>query len=517
MDYNELIADAKTFFNNGDYNTSLELTLKLLKGKPNLEEGLFLAGQNSLALNDANSAARFFSDLVHNYPKGDYYYLLGQAQAMNDDGMNAIANFELALHKNCSKNSKGRIYKIMSMINVEMGRYEDGIRNIENASQFIGLDLELLKNRYLCYAGLEEYRKAIAACNQMKLISPSSYEAYSMSFEILMKLEMYDEAEKELKRANRSIKPLPQLYFEDKVKFILGSKAENNMNNLNNDILYDILGVYSASLDNLYNNNMDYEEAFSLFLRGAQVYLQLKDGKSALRLANYLWDIPSAYKKKESILETRLKTEEELEEAYLYEFFDNLGSLDFDERNEDFQKVQARLTKLDSIPDGNSDKKTDDKEFPDYQLEDNQKEIIWGIELSAYEILIKHAIEQEAEEHESKDKESEKLIKKELEKAELLKNSKNINSCYLGTYSMLRCNKLLNTDNWRKSYEEAITYWRNQRLLNPDDLLALPYEIRCLIDLRRFDEAESKIERLPAQSKTLLEEVLKLEKSDCVD
>ena len=176
MTYEELLADAKSMYYSGDYSKALELSMKTINKNPDNEEGYLLAGQAALAIKDANAASKIFSDLVRLNAKGDYFYFLGQAQAMNDDGMNAIANFESALEKNCSSNNKGRIYKIMSMINVEMGRYEDGIKNIENASQFIGLDLELLKNRYLCYAGLEEYRKAIAACNQMKLISPSSYE-----------------------------------------------------------------------------------------------------------------------------------------------------------------------------------------------------------------------------------------------------------------------------------------------------------------------------------------------------
>lgn len=497
MEYKELISEAKSFFINGEYSNALEYSNKSITVNPKQEDGYLLAGQVALALNDANSAARYFSDLVKLKPNGDYFYLLGQAQAMNDDGMNAIENFERALQRDCSSNNKGKIYKIMAMLNVEMGSYEDGLKNIDNASQFIGLDMELLKSRYLCYAGLEEYRKAIAACNQMKLISPSSYEAYSMSFEILMKLEMYDEAEKELKRAHRSIEPLPQLYFEDKVKYILGSKAKNDINNLNDDLLNEILGVYAAALDNVYKNKADYEEAFSLILRGAQVYLQLKDGKNALRLANHLWNIPSAYKKQESILETKLKTEEELDEAYYYEFFDTLDSLDFDEKNEEFQKVQARLTQLNNIPDRPTVKRKVDDDYADYHLDDNQKEIILGIELSAFEIL--------------------KEYDQQLLRAESLKKSKNINSHYLGVYSALRCNKLLNSNNWKQNYEEAISYWRNQRLINPDDILALPYEIRCLIDLGRFDEAESKIAKLPAKNRDLLEKILQQEKEDCGD
>lgn len=490
----EYLSDGMIEFNKGNYLEALNYAKQVIKMNSKCEDGFLLAGQVALALSDANMAAQFFSDLVRVAPKGDYFYLLGQAQAMNDDGMNAISNFEKALQNGCSTENKGKIYKIMSMLNVEMGSFEDGLKNIENASIFIGLDLELLKSRYLCYAGLEDYKKAIASCNQMKLISPSSYEAYSMIFEILMGLELYDEAGKELERARRSIKPLPQTYYNDKAKYILVAKTKNDSNNLTNEILNDVLNVYAESLDNMYMAQPDYDTIFSIILRGAQTYLQLNDGKNTLRLTLLLWDIPSAYKKRESLLEVKLKTEEELDEVYYSEFFDKLGSLTSDEVSEEFEKVEDRLTPLTGIPDKQSDQNSEDNIIDSYVLSDNQKEIIWGLEISAYDLL--------------------KEYNNELKSAERLQGSDNINSNYFGKYSVLRCKKFLNHENWKKNYENAIGYWKNQRLENPDDILALPYEIRCLIDLESFDAAESMIEKLPAQTKDSFKKILKQEKSE---
>lgn len=493
LNYTRLISEAKLFFYNGELDKALEFTDKAIQEQPNNEDAYLLAGQISLSLADANAAAKYFSDLVRINSRGDYYYLLGQAQAMNSDGMNAIVNFERAIQKGCSPENKGKIYKIMAMLNVEMGNFEDGLKNIENASVFVDLDLDLIKSRFLCYSGLEDFKNAVAACNQMKLISPSSYEAYSMSFEILMKLEMYDEAERELNRAFRSIKPLPQMYFDDQVKFLLTTEAQNGKEPFNDELIHKVLKVYAKALDNLYNTSSDFDSMFSVILRGAQAYLQIKDGHNALRLARCLLDIPSSYIRREPLLESKLKTEEELEELYNSEFFATLGTLSFDERTEEFEKLKERLTPLDKISQGAMDRTQKNEANISYKLSDDQKEVIWGVELSAYDLL---------HEYES-----------EMKVAECLQGSNNTNSSYLGKYSILRCQKFLECENWRKNYENAVGFWKNRRLVNPDDLLALPYQIRCLIDLGRFDEAERLIEKLPADNKTILSEILKEEMS----
>ena len=493
IENNALLSEAKMLFFKGEFDKALETSKKAIHESPKNEDAYLLAGQVALSLNDANAAAQYYNDLVRVNPRGDYFYLLGYAQTMNDDGMNAIINFEKALHLGCSAKYKGNIYKMMAMLNVEMGKFEDGLKNIENASAFIGLDLDLLKSRFLCYSGLEDYKNAVASCNQMKLISPSSYEAYSMSFEILMLLEIYEEAKNELMRAYKSVSPLPQQYYDDKVKYVILTKTKGEAENFTDEVMNEVLHVYSEALDNLYKTSLDCDNAFSIILRGAQTYLQKKDGRNALRLARLLWDIPSTIKRKESLLEYKEKTEEELEETYNTEFFNTLGTLTYDERSEEFEKVKERLTPLDAI--AQSISKTDQENEFDitFKLNDDQKEIIWGIELSAYDLL--------------NDYES------ELKTAQFLKKSQNINSSYLGKYSVLRCQKLLNSENWRKDYENAIVFWKEKRMMNPDDILALPYQIRCLIDLGSFEEAERLINKLPAHSGTMLTEILNEEKS----
>ena len=492
MNYQELITDINSCLISKDYTKAVKLSEQAVKKEPKNPEAYMLAGQASMALNDPNRAAQFFSDLVRISPKGDYFFMLGQAQAMNDDGMNAISNFEKALQKNCSTQNKGLIYKMMSMLNVEMGDFEDGLKNIENASMFISLDLDLLKNRYLCYAGLENYKQAVASCNQMKLISPSSYDAYSMILEILLKLEIYDEAEKELSRARRSVRPLPLAYYNDKARYILASGTKNDGNNISDKVLKDILKVYSSALANLYKNTTDFDAVFSVFLRGVQTYLQLKDSENALRLINLMWDIPSAFRRKEPLSEFEPKAEEELEESYNSEFFGTISSMSDDEKSESFEKAKKSLTPLSKIPEKQSQNKHED--IPQYSLDIHQKEIIWELEISAYDL--------------SGDYEN------MLKSAERLQGSKNISNNYLGKYYALRCKKLLNQENWKKNYENAVGYWKNQRLENPGDLLAMPYEIRCLIDLGRFEDAENMIERLPSQSRPFFTQLLEKEKSE---
>lgn len=495
---NEYLEDGKLAFVGGDYLATINNAKQAVQVDVNCEEAYLIAGQAAIAISDANMAAQFFSDLVKINPIGDYFYLLGQSQAMNDDGMSAIANFEKALQNNCSVENKGKIYKTMALLNVEMGLFEDGLKNIENASEFIGLDLELLKSRYLCYAGLNDYKRAIAACNQMKLISPSSYESYSMAFEILMDLGMYEEAQNELKRAHRSIESpsqssLPQSYYDDKVKYILVSQTENNSENLTDKILLDILEVYDVALQKLYLHSVDYDRAFTIILRGTQTYLQLNDGENALRLIDMLWDIPVTYKRRMPLLKSIPKTIEELNEAYQSDFLYDLSSKTDDERNESFAKANELLTPLKDIPNKQT-QPTDTPTFAPYDLETSQKEIIRGLEISAYDLI--------------KDYEA------ELQSAMYLQQSTSINSSYLGKYVIIRCEKLLGKEKWQIHYQNAIGFWKNQRLINPDDILALSYEIRCLIDIGNFEEAMKKINKLPVQNRDVFTAMIEQEKGE---
>lgn len=502
MDYTQMMSEAKVLFYNSEHEEALELCKAAIASYPSKEDAYLMAGQIAFALGDPNLAAQFFSDLVKINPLGDFFYLLGQAQAMNDDGMNAINNFEKALQHNCSTENKGKIYKTMAMIDVEMGHYEDGLQNIENATEFVGFDLDLLKSRYLCYAGLQDYKHAISACNQMKLISPSSYEAYSMAFEILMDLEMYDEAGKELQRAKRSVCPLPQAYYDDKAKYVLISSTGNSREKLTDKVLLSLLNVYAAALNNLYLHFVDYDKAFSVVVRATQTYLQMNDGNNALRLVEILWNIPLAYEKKIPLLEFLPKSVEEMDAEYEAEFLYTAGALTDDERSENYEKVKNTLTPLKNIP-GKKNTEEEQQSFEPYELEASQKEIIWGLEISAYDLLAENEQEIESAKH---------YYAHEMEAAKHLQGSQSINSNYLGKYTVLHCEKCLNADKWRIHYQNAIGFWKNQRLENPDDLLALSYEIRCLIDIEEYEEATKKIAKLPMQNRQFFEDLIKQKK-----
>ena len=138
-------------------------------------------------MDQPNEAVGYFKKATEiDKTNGNGYFLLGYAQIMSDDTVSALKSLTRALETNCDAVLKGQIYKMMSMINTDQGDYENALLNIKQAEAQIGLDYELLQQKAGCYASLQDYHKTVFTLNQMKLIKPNDYMAYSLAFNVFM-------------------------------------------------------------------------------------------------------------------------------------------------------------------------------------------------------------------------------------------------------------------------------------------------------------------------------------------
>ena len=177
--YEELIASSSSAFGVGQYAEALEFAKVAITINEKEVEAYSWAGKACMSLDMPKEATEYFTKAVSiDKSNGNMYFLLGYAQALDNNTALALKSLTKALENNCDDAFRGQLYKIIAMINRETGEYKNALINLDQAERFLDLDYELLQQRAACYAGLKDYHQTIYTLNQMKLLQPSDYQAY---------------------------------------------------------------------------------------------------------------------------------------------------------------------------------------------------------------------------------------------------------------------------------------------------------------------------------------------------
>lgn len=506
MSYTEYIANSNTAFGSGEFATSLKYAELAIKEEPKETDGYFCAGKACMSLDKPSEASEFFKKAIDIDKKnGDGYFLLGYAQAMAGNTVEALKALTRALENNCDEVLKGQIYKIMSMINTDQSDYENALVNLTQAEQFIGLDYELLQQKVGCYASLKDYRQTLFTLNQMKLLQPNDYAAYSLAFHIFMELGIYDEAKAELERAE-DYAELNMTYYNDRVAYALMHDPQNDTSERWTNTIKEISTALQKGKPNA-------DQVFEMYLRASQLYLSLEQPDKAIDCLDAAGDPVMSYNQKFSVLFD--KTDEispisipedltpEEEEEIMQEKWDNgefdeiseqiqdaMYDIDEDDPEQIAEAVQKYLSPLEQIP----EKEKDD--YRDYILEDTffmntvQTDMRNSLYLSAYEVK---------QDYDNM-----------LNKARELQASDVIGNQYSGIYYELKVGKYKNDVNWEKKYRDRINFWTKRMLKDPTDYMSASYRIRSYIDLEDYNNAEQLCSCMPADIKEpLMEEIQK--------
>lgn len=504
MSYNEYIANANVAFGSGEYDTALKYAELAIKEKPNETEGYFCAGKSCMSLDRPDEAAGYFKKAVEiDKTNGNGYFLLGYSQAMSGNTVEAIKGLTRALENNCDEALKGQIYKMMSMINAEQGDYKNALLNIAQAEQYIGVDYELLQQKAACYASLNDFRQTIFTLNQMKLLQPNNYTAYSLAFHIFMELRMYEEAKAELERA-KDYAELNMLYYNDRVAYAIMKNPENDTAEGLPDKWMNTIKEINTALE---KGKPVPNEVFEMYLRASQLYLSLEQPDKAIACLDAAVDPVMSYNEKFSVLlnneenDTELSSipegltleeEEELMQArwdngefeeisqQISEVMYDIGEADPDEVTE---AIQRYLSPEDGIPE-KEDKEDEYVLEGAFSMDPIQKDLRTSLYLSAYEIK---------QDYDNM-----------LDKARELQASEVISNQYNGIYYELKIGKYKNTENWEKKYRDRINFWTKRMLEDPTDYMSASYRIRSYIDLEDFENAEQLCSCMPAEIKDQL-------------
>lgn len=507
MNYKELVANSNIAFSGGNFTKALEYARSAVAIDDKGVEAYSCAGKACMSLDMYKEAAEYYEKAVaYDKNNGNLYFLLGYAQVLADDTTSALRSLTRSLENNCDDALRGQIYKMIAMINRETGDYKNALINLDQAERFLDLDYELLQQRAACYAGLKDYHQTIYTLNQMKLLQPSDYQAYSLAFNILMEIGAFSEAKEELDRAQKYA-DLVMTYYYDMISYTMFHDVtdETDMEERWNETLRIID-------DGLKNGYPTAEQVFEMYLRAAQLYLTLQNPSMAIKVLDAAVNPVSSFNNGFSVLPEDAPVEKaseafdelspEDEDAIMQEKWDS-GELDdirediqnalYDSVSEDPEEladeIHAYLTPEDAIP-------AVEKEAEvylltgDFQMEQAQADMRNSMYIAAYEML----------------KDYDGMLRKarELQASSIGANR------HSGIYYELKVGKYLGKENWEKKYKERINFWTKRMLEDPTDFISASYRIRSYMDIGDFENAEQLCACLPTDVKgPLMDEIQK--------
>ena len=497
--YQELLAQANLAFSGTHFDRSLDLAEKAIAVNPNIPDAYYTAGKSCMSLDHPKEAVKYFDTATkQDKSNGNGYFLLGYALMMAEDYAKALGPLTRALELDCTSDLKGQIYKMLSMLNSDAGDFSNALVNLEHAEEFCGVDYELLQQKAACLAQLKDFRGAFYTLNQMKLLKPNDYLAYSLAVTLFLQMECYNEAKEELERAKRYA-ALTFDYYKDKVNYLLLRDYKNDTEESISTKWKEILVQIDEGLK---KGRPRADQVADFYLRAANVYLSLNEPDNSIKILDQMVDVVKSFNMGFSVLFDDSETldyvpqpeyNSEYEENLMQERWDN-GELEqfregieeallnrtTEDSEELSEEIRQCLTPIENIPPA---KEYDEKYTitNEYELDQVNKDTRNVTYLEAYEMK--------------------KDCDKMLQKARELQGSPYVGNQYCGMFYELRVSKLKGQENWKTKYKDRINFWTKKMIEDPTDFVSAGYRIRAFIDLGELEKAEQLSENLPKDAK----------------
>ena len=491
MDTETLLADSRLAFVNGQFGKSLELARKAIESAPDNADCYHAAAAACMSLDNCELAADYYMKAVkYDSKNGNRYFNFGYALCAANKTADALKALAKADELGCSQENTAQLYHLLGIICFDIGKYDDSLVNLKKAEQIMGADAELLERMAVIYGLKEDLANGIFTSNQMKLIAPSEYGGYKTAFRFLCQAKRYKEALFELKKAAKYAKPNADYYF-DYMSYELemyGSTKDNSYLEKAVSHLADMLEEFQPSV----------QQVLETYINAAEIYMQLEQADKAVNCLNAAMSPVSSFNMGFDILQKEYQTEKLTE----YDVEDMLEQ-DRNELLENYgvEGLEELAAQVEPDEDGNRDYftvlekaeeeekviyKLDEAEEPEYTTEINDQ--ISRLYVGAYTLLGD--------------------FEKVMAYAGKLKASSDLYSEYMGRYAYVSAMKSAGLENADEEYEKLVVFFRNALLKDPTDAAAVTYRIQCLMDMKRFDEAEEVCDLLSGDMKKgILEEI----------
>ncbi len=487
MEFEEIMSYASLAFYTADFEKAIEHANEAGKKEPKNPEVFELLAKAYQALEKSDEAIKYFLKAIDcDVTNGDRYVELGIAYGTNDMPIKALEAFAKAEELGCTDDYKGSLYRMLAMVDYDLGRYDDAVANFTKAQEWLEPDMELLMYKALSSSMAGNLSQAISTVNQIKQIAPTSYNGYNLAYTFFMHLDKLDDAEKELKKAEKWVSPLPMDYYFDssdlqQAKF----KFDEDRNHLLDAILLIDKGIREAK--------PNVNEVVNAYLEVADICIQVERFEAGIALIQAAENPVYSFNKGFSVIPW--VEEPELEKPLSDVHFDNphYQSYDTATLNELAEQAAAKADNQNAEDDYKTDL-PEDKPEDSYQLDKNEpiqyteeiRDRISMLYVGAYTGM--------------------KEFKKVLEYAKKIKNSRNAQVAHVGHYLEAKTLADLGDDNTEKIYEDVIEYYRRAAIKDPSDITVLTYRVQCYIDLKRYHEATEFCRNL---SRTTREPLLK--------
>lgn len=482
MAYNENMANAHMAFTNGQFAEALRYVEKARSEASNDNERvsvLVLEGKTMMSIDKASEASDSFLKASRIMPQdGNIHFLLGYARATSGDFTGALSSFTRALGNDCESNLRGQIYKLIAMIDMERGDYKNGLKSLEQAEKFLGLDYEILQRKAECYDQEEDYVNALFTTNQLKLLSPDIYLSYSQAFHMFMKLGMYDEAKRELARAEEYAE-IDMFYYFDMITYILFNNPENDTMDTAKDKWKAALEILQEGLE---NGRPTSEQVVEIYLQAVKILISLKEPQRALACLQAIENPIESYNEGFKVYEKQ-SIEGICEPNCNKKKVMSMEELSKWAKERNLSEVKEGALSPVAVAPVKEPQKLHKLEG-EYVFRQEERDVINSLYLNIYEMICDY----------------DGMHKKARE----LQSSDIVVSTYCGMFYELRVSKLRNEDKWQVKYRDRINFWTKQIILDPNDSVAAMYRVRAYIDLGEFENARLLCECLPSDEKERL-------------
>jgi tetratricopeptide (TPR) repeat protein len=471
----ELLADARLAFMNGQNEKALEISNKAINLAPNNADAYQCAANAYMSLERYDSAIAQYTEAVkYDSDNGNRYFNLGYALATVEKLADALKNLAKADELGCTPDNTIQLYTILGIICFDIGRYDDAIVNFGKVEQLVGIDIEIMQRKAIIYGIKNEIKKGLQVANGIKLIAPSEYLGYQLAFNLLCQANRFDEAGKELTKAKKWTN-VSLDYFSDCVSLELQLYTKDK----DEKHFHSALSLLDTTLKTF---KPTVNQVFDCYINSAEIYLQLENPEKTIECINAAQNpvdsfnlgfeiITPDYSHKE-LTDYDIEVMIESDKAEIEEKFGDYGLAELAESIEpdEFGNRDYFTDTTDSVTDTEEDKsyKLDNSEKLD--LTQDEKDRINRLFIGAYTL--------------------QKDFSGVVKYSEILQSSTNIQSQYIGKYSETNALKELNSPDYRLKYEELIKYFKKQMIIDATDILAVTFRIQCYIDIGLYEDAQ---------------------------
>ena len=489
-----LLADSRLAFLNEKFGRSLNLALEAIKLDPQNADAYKCAGNAYMSMERYDDAIKNFASAVkYDAHNGNRYFDLGFAYASNTQTANAMSAFAKAEELGCIPENLKQLYHILGIICFDLGRYDDALINLTKAEQLIGVDIDLLQRKAIIYGIKNDIRNGLHTVNQMKLIAPTEYGGYQVSFKLLMQDGRLDAAARELSMAQKYAKPDPA-YYSDAVSLEVERYGQDrDCKHLDNAL--------KRIDEELKSDCITAQELIDAYINAAELNLQLEKAEQTIACLDAALEPMSAYQDRFTVIEPEEKSipDTEVSTAFVPDIEDLA--------QEEMERIESEygLDELETIV---NELEPESGRCPDFLTDISEKE-------EQTEDRINSKIANARPSKENLDQINRLYIgaytlkqnyEKVLTYAKMLQTSDSIPMVHVGKYT--EANALLNLGRPEATaeYQSLIKYFRNTMIQDPTDLMATTLRVQCYLDMKEYEEAEAVCELL---TKEMREPLLK--------